>query len=836
MRTSLALLAGAALWTSGVRDSASAPTGSDLDDAGADLSVAISDDLATVKPGSGVRYEVVISNHGPVAADGAVVSVPEAVGLAKTRVTCAVEIGDAECPRPAALTIDALERDGLRIPALPAGSRVILTIAADVTATDGTVTSEALIDPPPDRIDPRRGNDRSVDTDAIAALADLHVTISDGLGAARPGGRAAYTIHVSNNGPDDADGALVASPDVPSLERGSLDCSSAGGAACPTELDLAQLAGDGLRIPALPAGSSVTLIVSATWTNVEAAVTSEALVVVPEGAIDPFPVDNRATDRTSLLRMLDLRVTATDGVDTLNRGTETTYSILVSNNGASDADGALVSTPANGKLARTRVTCAVTRGDARCPIDPSVADLEGGGMAIPRLGPGAAIELLVTALVRGTEDVITEALVTGPEDTEDLNPDDNHAIDADRVSGVADLWLTGSDGVDVVKTGRTTSYEVALTNRGPDPAGGTVITVPVADGLDKIEVACRATGGATCPEDVSTAALEGAGVALPSLPADSAVTFTITSRVTATSGSVLAVANAALPRGVFDPTPRDNHTEDRNTASRTADLRVAYFDRKVAVRPRDEIAYTLEVTNAGPVDADGALLVVPPTDGLTRTEVTCEAERDAICPAELDIASLERGVSLPRLPASGRVRLTIGATVSGDAGSLASAASIKAPAETDDPSARNNHAEDLDEIATSTDLSVQLASSLTEAHTGDELSSEITVTNQGTETATHAILRMQAVNGLERKSLTCIAEGGATCPENLTIDLLQGEGVRIPWLPAGAKITLTCGGTVTGKKGSLRTDATLKPGRYSSDPTTANNRASASIPIVKPRS
>src|SRR5438046_8713590 len=129
-------MAGFALWMSGLRDGAAAP---DPGEAAVDLSVAISDDTSTVKAGEELRYEVVVTNHGPAAADGAVISVPAAPGLDKLRVSCAVEAGDAACPEAAALTLAAVERDGLTIPRLPVGARVALTVAAHVTAAERRV-------------------------------------------------------------------------------------------------------------------------------------------------------------------------------------------------------------------------------------------------------------------------------------------------------------------------------------------------------------------------------------------------------------------------------------------------------------------------------------------------------------------------------------------------------------------------------------------------------------------------------------------------------------------------------------------------------------------------
>jgi uncharacterized repeat protein (TIGR01451 family) len=97
-------------------------------------------------------------------------------------------------------------------------------------------------------------------------------------------------------------------------------------------------------------------------------------------------------------------------------------------------------------------------------------------------------------------------------------------------------------GVSIAKTDtRTTSatnvattYSITVTNSGPAPANGTLVTDPVATGLSCTGVSCTASGGAVCPGTPTLAALQGTGLSVPVLPAGGSVVLTVTCNVTAT--------------------------------------------------------------------------------------------------------------------------------------------------------------------------------------------------------------------------------------------------------------------------------------------------------------
>lgn len=89
---------------------------------------------------------------------------------------------------------------------------------------------------------------------------------------------------------------------------------------------------------------------------------------------------------------------------------------------------------------------------------------------------------------------------------------------------------------DTVIKGVTTTYSIVATNTGPDAADGTVLRDPASAGLTACSATCVVTtGNATCPAETGpqllSALQSAAGVAIPSLSANSSLTVMLTCTV-----------------------------------------------------------------------------------------------------------------------------------------------------------------------------------------------------------------------------------------------------------------------------------------------------------------
>lgn len=86
--------------------------------------------------------------------------------------------------------------------------------------------------------------------------------------------------------------------------------------------------------------------------------------------------------------------------------------------------------------------------------------------------------------------------------------------------------ITNTDGIQFVKSGDSTVYSVVITNTTGVTLSGAVFKDPAVTNINVGSVTCSAAGGASCPA-VTVAAMQGAGITIPDMPANSSVTFTI---------------------------------------------------------------------------------------------------------------------------------------------------------------------------------------------------------------------------------------------------------------------------------------------------------------------
>src|SRR5262249_27349665 len=83
----------------------------------------------------------------------------------------------------------------------------------------------------------------------------------------------------------------------------------------------------------------ITVTISPTATGI---VGNMATVTPPNGVVDPDSTNNSATDNDLLTPSADLSIAKTDGRTSVVPGTNTTYTITVTNNGPSTVTGAVV--------------------------------------------------------------------------------------------------------------------------------------------------------------------------------------------------------------------------------------------------------------------------------------------------------------------------------------------------------------------------------------------------------------------------------------------------------------------------------------------------------------
>ncbi len=160
----------------------------------------------------------------------------------------------------------------------------------------------------------------------------------------------------------------------------------------------------------------------------------------------------------------DLSLTMEAGPDPVEVGSELLYTLTVSN-GQNSSSGVRVTDalPAGVSFVSadsSRGSCGLAGGSVVCDI----GTLRAYGLAVVtiRVKPTAAGPVSNTASVTSTE--------------ADADPSNNTAAVTVTATKRADLVLTNSDTPDPIPVGGSTTYAIKVTNYGPSPASGVVVT------------------------------------------------------------------------------------------------------------------------------------------------------------------------------------------------------------------------------------------------------------------------------------------------------------------------------------------------------------------------
>jgi uncharacterized repeat protein (TIGR01451 family) len=422
-----------------------------------------------------------------------------------------------------------------------------------------------------------------------ALSADLSITKTDGVTTAVPGGNTTYTITASNAGPDPVTGATVADTFPASLTC-NWTCVGAGGGTC-----TAAGAGNINDTVNLPVGGSVTYTATCA---ISAAATGSLsnTATVSSSVTDPTPGNNSATDTDTLTPQADLSITKTDGVTTVAPGGSTTYTIVASNAGPSNAPGSTVADTFPASLTCNWTCVGAAGGTCTAAGAGNINDtvnLPSGGSVT--YTAACNISAAATGTLSNTATVATAAGVTDP------TPANNSATDVDTLAPQADLSITKTDGVTSIGAGGTLTYTIAASNAaGPSSAPGSTVTDTwPAQCTAPVAWTCVGAGGGTC-----TASGSGNLNDTVNLPVGGTVTYTGTCVVAAgtAGGTVISnTATVATAAGVTDPTPANNTATDTTTVLSPANV----FGTKTVAAvggqfvPGGGVVYTIVLNNTG---------------------------------------------------------------------------------------------------------------------------------------------------------------------------------------------------------------------------------------------
>ena len=588
---------------------------------------------ATVFAGTNFFYKITVTNAGPSAASNVVASDV----LQKNVVFISASSGGITTAGIANWTLGTL--------ALHATTNLTLTVSAPL---GGTITNIATVSSTTADPDPTNNTSPPVVT-TVTPSADLAVGKS-GLGTVFAGSNLTYTVTVTNLGPSPAGGVVV----TDALPVGVTFLNASG-------LGATNLSGQVIwTVGTLSAGavSNLTLNVSAPASGT---ITNFASVGWPGG--DPNLTNNTSPPVTTTVTPVADIVVTNVGPTNVLAGSVYTNTISVTNLGPSVASNVVV------------------------------VDTEPGGVLVTNtfasLPVGGGTNFTVVETAPGNGPLTNSASSTATTGDPDLGNNTN-IVAVTAVTPSADLAV-GKSGLGTVFAGSNLTYTVTVTNLGPSPAGGVVVTDALPAGVSFV----NASGlGAT---NLSGQVVWTVGT----LSAGAVSNLTLNVRAPA-SGTITNFASVGWPGG--DPN-LTNITSPPVTTTVTpvADIVVTN------VGPTNVLAgsvytNTISVTNLGPSVASNVVVVDTEPGGVLVTN------------------------TFASLPVGGGTNFTVVETAPGN-GPLTNSASSTAT--TGDPDLGNNtNIVAVTAVTPSADLAVG-KSGLGTVFAGSNLTYTVTVTNLG---------------------------------------------------------------------------------------------------------
>src|SRR4029078_7932445 len=179
--------------------------------------------------------------------------------------------------------------------------------------------------------------------------------------------------------------------------------------------------------------------------------------------------------------------------------------------------------------------------------------------------------------------------------------------------------------------------------------------------------------------------------------------------------------------------------------------------------PGAAVAYTIEVSNAGPSNVVGANVADTLPACLTGGTGTCTVVGSGSCPT-----SGSGDISAPvSLAVGATATFTVSATLSAATTSnLVNTASVTPPPGTTDPAPANNSVSDIDTLAPVADLSITKTDTSATATPGLPVSYQIVATNDGPSDIVGATVSDIPPAVLSGVTWSCTAAGGGACADS----------------------------------------------------------------------
>ena len=379
----------------------------------ADLGITKTDSPDPANLGNNLTYTIVVTNAGPDAATGVVVT--DTLPLTVTFASSSASQG--ACSGTSTVTCS--------LGTINDGSSVTVTIVVTPTVA-GTLANTVTVTAT--TADPSLGNNTTTENTTVGLPADLSVTKYDTPDPVTAGTTLTYAVTITNNGPADATGVTVTD---------TLPLGVTFGSATPSQGTCSGTSTVTCDLGTLSNGANATVTIAVTPA---AAGTITNTASVTATTFDPVPDNNTATEDTTVNTEADLVIVKSDDPDPVIAGETLTYTLVITNTGPSDATGMIVT---------DTLPLGVTFGSAT-PSQGGPCD-EAGGAITCNLGTvdggnAATVTIVVTVDSSTTGMLLNPAGVTATATDHDTG--NNVAVEYTTVKGCYDFSEPEGIGVE----------------------------------------------------------------------------------------------------------------------------------------------------------------------------------------------------------------------------------------------------------------------------------------------------------------------------------------------------------------------------------------------------
>ncbi len=739
----------------------------------AELKVTKTSSAATVTAGSPLTYTVTVENLGPSVAQTVNVSDTLPAGftassISSTAGTCV--LGTASCS----------------LGDLGVGTATVTIVGSIPAAFVGTSLSNTASAISPTADPGVYSNSASVNT-TVNQKADLEMLKSVSPSTLIPGAGVTYTLTVKNRGPSDAQ-AVVVTDNIPadvtltsypgcSLSAGVITCS------------LTSLANG--------ATQSFTLVGNLS-AGVGATLSNTALVA--SATSDPNTTNDTATVTSSVTPQADLHIVKTAAPDPVTAGSNVTYTLLVTNDGPSNAAGVVVEDilPPGVVPLSANAPCVITTGPYKVTC------------TYPTLASGATQTVTITAKVDATlaaGPVGNTATVTAATPG-DPSLSNNAATFVSTVTRSADLSVAKTPATQSAVAGSEVTWNVAVSNAGPSTADSTVALDTLPTGMTFVS----ATGpsGVTCSETGGVVSCS-LGILAPGAP-PVVVVVKATLAASTPPGST-RTNNASVSSTTPDPSAAGNVASATVTTTASADLVVRKSVTPSSVQAGGAATWTVVVTNNGPSDAQAVSLTDAIPSGFTVSGISSNIGNCVLAGASCTVGVLAAGSS-----ATIQVTGTLAASFSTSTITNSATATTTTP----DPATANNTGVAIANVTKLADLRVSKTASPDPVVAGDPITYTITLSNNGPSEAASVVLTdaipADVISAATSSPGCAIANGTLTC--------------NYASLAPGAPTIITITGTVSGRSSPATLSNTASATSVTPEAVPGDNTSTASVTVT----